>query len=72
MDRYEPLSEDAEIILDLLFLLLILQDLTIHLLALLFQILDTWKYIAAPLNSRIASTISQYPPASQEAATEEH
>ena len=41
MDRYEPLSEDAEIILDLLFLLLILQDLTIHLLALLFQIFDT-------------------------------
>ena len=36
-----PFSEDAEVVLDLLLLLLILQDLAIHLLALLLEVLNT-------------------------------
>jgi hypothetical protein len=38
-----PFSEDAEVVLDLLLLLLILQDLAIHLLALLLEVLNTCR-----------------------------
>ena len=39
--RGRPLSEDAEIVLDLLLLLLVLENLPVHLLALLLEVLDT-------------------------------
>ena len=45
VDTGESLSEDAEIVLDLLLLLLILQDLSVHFLSLLFEIFDAFHQL---------------------------
>mmetsp|Transcript_33085 Transcript_33085/g.77421 ORF Transcript_33085/g.77421 Transcript_33085/m.77421 type:complete len:200 (+) Transcript_33085:62-661(+) len=54
VDARQPLGQDAEIILDLLFLLLILQDLPVDLLSLLLKILDTLDQLVVVVLQRRA------------------